>query len=85
MDKLCAAVATTKPSSTVRAYLLTALMKLAAQQQQQHGGGVSVLRPEAQEVMHKAHSSRSAELQQRAQEAEGLLRLAPLRLFRVRV
>ena len=74
MDKLCAAVAITKASSTVRAYLLTALIKLAAQQQQQRGVGSDVLRPEAKEVMHKAHSSRNAELQQRAQEAQALLR-----------
>jgi hypothetical protein len=75
MDKLCSAVAITKASSTVRAYLLTALTKLAALQQQQPGGGAdTVLRPDAKEALHKARSSRNAELQQRAQEAESLLR-----------
>ena len=77
MDKLCTAVAVTKASSTVRAYLLTALTKLAAQHQPGSGGGGradAVLRPEAREAMHKAHSSRNAELQQRAHEAEALLR-----------
>lgn len=78
MDKLCAAVAATKASSTVRAYLLTALTKLGAQQQQQAGGAGggadAVLRPEARDAMHKARSSRNAELQQRAHEAQALLR-----------
>lgn len=88
MDKLCAAVAITKASSTVRAYLLTALTKLAAQQQQQVAGGAAgadaVLRPEAREALHKARSSRNAELQQRAQEAEALLRWVGPRLVKMK-
>lgn len=82
MDKLCAAVASTKASPTVRAYLLSALTKLAAHQQAAAGGGAAAaaggaaagLRPEAREVLSKACSSRNAELQQRVQESEALLR-----------
>jgi hypothetical protein len=37
-DKLCAAVTSAQPSPTTRAYLLTAITKLAAQQLVAQGG-----------------------------------------------
>jgi hypothetical protein len=40
-DKLCAAVASAQPSPTTRAYLLTAITKLAAKQLVAQGGAAT--------------------------------------------
>ncbi|KAF6264582.1 ARM repeat-containing protein [Scenedesmus sp. NREL 46B-D3] len=83
-DKLCAAVACAQPSPTTRAYLLTAITKLAARQLVEQGGqGSGVLRPEAQDLLAKAGSSSLVELQQRAREAAALLKLPPVVLSAV--
>lgn len=78
MDKLCAAVAFSQASPTTRAYLITALTKLAARQLVLQGGGggaaAAALRPEAQDLLHKAGCSSLVELQQRAQQAAALLK-----------
>ncbi|KAI8465281.1 MAG: AP-4 complex subunit epsilon-1 [Monoraphidium minutum] len=66
MDRLCAAVAASRPAPAARAYLLTALTKLAAA-----GGGR--LTPEGEELVARGAGAVDVELQQRAREARALL------------
>lgn len=66
---LAAVLHAQKASDSVRAYLVSALTKLAA-----HGGlGLAGLPPEGRDLVRRLGSSQSLELQQRAYELQALL------------
>jgi hypothetical protein len=66
MNRLTAATANARPSPAARAYLLTALTKLAASAR-------APLPPDGEELLARGAASVEVELQQRAHEARALL------------
>mmetsp|Transcript_32614 Transcript_32614/g.72040 ORF Transcript_32614/g.72040 Transcript_32614/m.72040 type:complete len:1058 (+) Transcript_32614:132-3305(+) len=70
MGKLLGVLSSQKPSDAIKASIITALTKICAQT------GCR-LTPEAEDLVHKASSSQSVELQQRAYELQSLLTSPP--------